>query len=496
MSVSKTYCAQIQGIQAIIVTVEVDISNGLHAFSVVGLGDKSIEESKDRISAAIKNSGYTSPKHKNQKVVISLAPACIKKGGSSFDLAMAIAYLKTAGDISFDSEKIIFLGELSLDGGISPVSGILAMIETAKKQGFEKIYIPQGNEYEAQLLCEKISIIPVRNLKEVTFDLEKKRMIHQIEKGLIQINPPNKKEYDNFSKIYGQEEAKRALEIAAAGNHNVLFYGPPGTGKTTLARTLVSILPDLSPQETVEVTNIYSISRTSLSGIITIPPFRAPHHSSSCAALLGGGNGLQPGEITLAHRGVLFMDEFPEFDKNIINSLRQPLEEGVIRISRAQGSIAYPARCILIAAMNPCPCGYFGSESTSNVCVCTKNEKLKYKKKISGPIADRIDIWIPLTKVDYEKNTNDKDLESSAVIKKRVLEAKMFGTTHKKDKNYLVLPKCVQDILITYAKKQNISYRAYFKTIVIARSIANLAKSTEIRKEHLLEALQYRRRDF
>jgi magnesium chelatase family protein len=497
VTVSKTYSAQIQGIEAYIVTIEVDITHGLHSFSIVGLGDKSIEESKDRISAAIKNSGFTSPKQKNQKVVISLAPAYMKKGGSSFDLAMAIAYLKTAGEIHFDSEKIIFLGELSLDGNISEVSGILAMIQSAKKHGFEKIYIPKSNTSEAALI-QGVSIFPVKNMREVINHLEQKISIDPLVRHSHSTQRSSSEPEEDFSKIYGQENAKRALEIAAAGKHNIVLYGPPGTGKTTLARAFISILPDLSLDETIESAHIHSISKNIQAEITSTPPFRSPHHSSSAISIIGGGNSLRPGEITLAHRGVLFMDEFPEFDRKIIDSLRQPLEDKSINISRANGTLTYPADFILIGSMNPCPCGYTLSESNLKKCVCTDYEKIKYRKKISGPIVDRIDLWAHLSKATYTKDdlgeTSKNTLKSSATIKGHVQNSRIFAEKNKHMKQYQNISDLVRKILIQFSKKYDISNRAYLKTIAVARTIANLDESVEIKEKHLLEALQYRQK--
>jgi magnesium chelatase family protein len=514
MSVSKIYAAHVVGLRADIVTIEVDLSNGLHAFSIVGLGDRAVEESKDRISAAIKNSGFVSPKQRNQKVIISLAPADMRKEGTIFELGMALAYLSATGDLQFESKGKIFLGELSLEGKVHRVHGILAMIRSAKERGFECAFVPKENSEEAALVSG-IKIYPVRSLSEVICHLSNtEKMAEQPATNILTTR------YTGFdlSDIYGQESAKRALEVAAVGRHNIAMYGPPGTGKTMLAKAFLSILPKLSPEEVLEVTAIHSIAQTSVrtlpsksdaenSEIITSPPFRAPHHTSPYSAIIGGGGSPRPGEITLAHRGVLFLDEFTEFDRRTIDSLRQPLEEKSITITRTKESMTYPADCIYILAMNPCPCG--GKNGKRN-CVCSNADLARYRKKISGPIADRIDIWISVSKVEYEKFSSaksfggrccgdDNETHSWSESKRAALRVYKAREFNKKHANLGTLEEKISKeslaILLQSARELDFSGRAYTRTLQVARTVANLDLSEEIKKEHILEALQYRQRD-
>ena len=492
MSIATTYAAQISGIGADIITVETDISNGLHAFSIVGLGDRAVEESKDRVAAAIKNSGFVSPKQKNQKVVISLAPADLRKEGPVFDLSMAMAYLFAAGEIYFETKGKLFLGELSLEGNIRPVSGVLTMTRAAQEAGFKEIYLPKANATEAALISD-ILIYPADSLKEVL------QHISATQKILPQPRTPlpaqTHRDLQTFEEVVGQENAKRALEIAAAGRHTVVMYGPPGTGKTMLAKALQSILPPLSHDEALEVTAIHSIAKNLRSEIIVEAPFRTPHHTSSYASLVGGGGNMHLGEITLAHRGILFLDEFPEFDRRVIDSLRQPLEEKKITVTRARGSVTYPADCMLVAAMNPCPCGNLYTVDLQQQCICTDGEILRYKKKISGPIADRIDIWIPVFRVNTATlAAGELPSESSVQIRARIEKGLQFKKT-RKDKN-TALSSDAHAALVLFSDKLRLSGRGYHRALRVARTIADLDQSSEIKKSHILEALQYRQRDF
>ncbi len=507
MSISKVYSLQLSGLDSHIINIEVDLSNGLHAFSIVGLGDKAIDESKDRISAAIKNSGYTSPKQKNQKVVISLAPAHIRKEGPSFDLGMALAYLSASGDIDFDPKNKIFLGELSLEGDIRKVNGVLPLTSGAVINGFKEIYIPYDNASEAGLV-KGIDIYPVKTLNEIINHLMYvKGMGIEKQKPTIIISENN--EYENdFDIIKGQETAKRALEIAASGGHNIGMYGPPGTGKTMLAKAFQSIIPSLEYDEILEVTGIHSIAKILERPFITKPPFRSPHHTSSHISLIGGGPFPKPGEITLAHRGVLFLDEFPEFDKKSIEALRQPLEDHIITISRARGTLTFPAQCIVILSMNPCPCGYGGDKN----CKCSDRDIANYNRKISGPIIDRIDMWVSVSKIEYDKLANNsKSKENSENIRKRVINSRKvqlerFRKNNINNKRYNSemslqdIEKCIRldtdvsELLKNSAERLSLSARAYHRIIKLAQTIADLENSDKINKNHILEALQYRRK--
>jgi len=517
MSFAKVYSAQVNLLSGAIVTIEVDLSRGLHAFSVVGLPDKAVDESKDRVSGAIKNSGFQSPKAKNQKIIVSLSPADLKKEGPFFDLAIAISYMLAAGDIKFNSEKKIFLGELGLDGTLRRIRGALPLVQEAKRLGFEEIYLPKENAVEAALI-EGITIFGANSLKEVVEHLsfrEPSKISSETYK-LIPAQPQTKIIYKkemrgaDFSDIRGQEGAKRGLEIAAAGGHNIAMYGPPGTGKTMLARAFSQLLPDLDIEEVLEITGIHSVAGSTRGELVCSPPFRSPHHTSSYVSIIGGGTYPKPGEVTLAHRGVLFLDEFPEFEKRVVESLRQPLEDNVVSISRAKGSAVFPSNFILVAAMNPCPCGNAGNKQKA--CVCKPSDLDRYKRKLSGPIVDRIDLWVSVGNVDYKKLGGVGDGEKSESIKSRVLRAremqkdrfkkfqKEIGrniTTNSemsvKDLGMMVpLGGKVRDMLDDSAERLSLSARAYHRVIKIARTIADLENSENVEENHILEAIQYR----
>ncbi|KKQ17918.1 MAG: Mg chelatase, subunit ChlI [Berkelbacteria bacterium GW2011_GWA1_36_9] len=381
MALAKVFSAAVVGLEATPVEVEVDISAGLPSFTIVGLPDKAIEESKERVRSAIKNSGAQFP---TKRITVNLAPADIKKEGPAYDLAIALGILVAAELIPPVDKDIVFVGELSLNGNLRHINGILPIASSLQKK-FKEIILPAINAPEASLV-KNIIIRPAENLKDLIFYFKKEKSISSYTKK-FNIQQPEKSELD-FAYIKGQEQAKRALEIAATGNHNVFFFGPPGAGKTLLARTLPTIMPEMTNDETLEVTKIYSVAGllpTDLP-VINFRPFRAPHHTTSNVALVGGGTYPRPGEITLAHRGVLFMDEFAEFPRSVLESLRQPLEDGIITVSRAQGSLQFPAKFILIAAQNPCPCGYLGD--TQKNCICTPSQINRYQKRVSGPLLD------------------------------------------------------------------------------------------------------------
>ena len=512
MSLAKVYSAQVSLLRAQTVEVEVDISRGLHALSIVGLPDKAVEEARDRISAAIKYSGFTSPKQKNQKTVISLAPAELKKEGSGFDVAMALGYLLATKDIAFDAKEKLFLGELSLSGDLRPVRGILPMAQEAVRRGFTELFVPVENVLEAALI-ENISVYGVKTLKELIAHLNtKKDSADKKESPKLTPQPKTKLRYHkpqqavDLSDIRGQAAAKRGLEIAAAGGHNIALYGPPGTGKTLLARALCGLLPPLSFDEVLEVTGIHSTARTLSHELISHPPFRSPHHTSSHVAIVGGGATPRPGEVTLAHRGVLFLDEFPEFERRVIEALREPLEDRVVSIARARGSAQFPASFILVAAFNPCPCGNFGS---TKICRCGALEVERYRKKLSGPLMDRIDMWIEVGHIDFDTLTQKKTEEDSALVERRIkaarrVQEKRFSTTPKKKLNsemstrdldkHIALSPVIEKELRGAMVRLNLSPRGYHRILKLSRTIADLSGAREIELPHVLEALQYRPR--
>lgn len=519
---SKIYSAQTIGLKTDIIELETDIAKGLHSFSIVGLPDKAVEEAKDRINAAIKNSGFNSPQKGNKKIVISLAPANLKKEGSVFDLAIALGCLLASDDIKFDPANKLFVGELALSGNLRPITGALLITKTAKAKGFSEIYLPADNAKEAALI-DGIKIFPCHHLKDITDFLSPEikegpdnPIVDNIEKKLspqakTKITPNEIKNLIDFIDIKGQDSAKRGLEIAAAGGHNIAMYGPPGTGKTMLAKAFASIMPSLSIEEIIEVNGIYSSAGALTEELITNPPFRSPHHTSSYVSLVGGGAWPKPGEITLAHCGVLFLDEFPEFDKRVIESLRQPLEDRVISVARARSSVVFPANFILVAALNPCPCGHRGSQTKE--CVCSMGQIQKYQRKISGPIMDRIDLWLDVPQIKHEDLSSDNlQGENSAKIRERIIiarerQTKRFSNLENKLKTnsemgvknlkqFALLSDNCTKLLNDSAKRLNLSARAYHRVIKLSRTIADLSNEENINENHLLEALQYRPKNF
>jgi magnesium chelatase family protein len=508
MGIARTLTAQPTVPHGTVVAIEADISRGLYSFTIVGLAGKAVDEAKDRVSAAIKNAGFPGPKQVSQKIVISLAPADLKKEGPLYDLPIAIAYLTANGNLTPRQKSIGYIGELGLDGSLRPVRGVLPAVQALAKAGIEEVVVPNENAVEAALV-ENITITPATDLAAVVAHIDQNHTqpVKLKPAPVTVIGHEWTDSTVHLDDIRGQESAKRGLIIAAAGGHNVLMVGPPGTGKTMLARAFQTILPPLDTEAVLEVLGIHSIAGEAITPahITRTPPYRAPHHTASHTSLVGGGTYPKPGEVTLAHRGVLFMDEFPEFERRSLDALRQPLEDRVVTVSRVQHSVQFPADFILMAAMNP----YRGSEDGTTDYAAAMADT--YKQKVSGPILDRIDLWLEVPHVDYDTLTEKRvqhSGEETTAAREQILAARERAQSRYRDlprtirtnsqltareiEQAIDITDEVHNLLKTSSQKLNLSPRSYHRLLKVARTIADLDNSDDISTKHVLEALQYR----
>lgn len=503
MLANVTSCAVI-GLEGILVTVEADIALGLPAFSVVGLGDTAVQESRERVRAAVRNSGFSFPM---KRITVNLAPADLRKAGPSYDLPIAVGVLLASGQVTGDIADAAFIGELGLDGVLRHTDGVLSMAAIARERGIRRVFVPREDAAEAALVPD-LKVLPVSNLAELGLHIGGERSIDVYKHVLPAEAQQERRTAVDFADIKGQEHVKRALEVAAAGGHNVLMTGAPGSGKTLIARALVSILPPLRLDEAIEVTKVYSVSGMLPRDVPLIRqrPFCAPHHTTSVAGLVGGGgNRIKPGQVSLAHRGVLFLDELPEFG-NKLDVLRQPLEDRMVVLSRASGSISYPASFMLVAAQNPCLCGWHGD--AERPCTCSPSSITRYQKRVSGPLLDRIDIHIDVPRIQYEKLSSSRAGEESASIRERVIAARAVQTRRfpkgrvvanadmgvAEVRDYCELDNAGQSLMRAAVRQLLLSGRAYHRILKLSRTIADLADSEQISAAHLAEAIQYRPR--